>query len=370
MRAHRSLAGLLAGIYLLLLVYASLYPFEGWRWPAGAQASEVLQLQWAPWRNRFDEWSNLLGYAPFGAMLFAMTVRSGGSLGAAALISTLVPACVSYGLEVLQHFIPQRFPSLRDWVCNVLGALSGAALAWLAQVVGLLDLWRRVRERWFVPQSSAAVFLVLIWPWGLLFPTPVPLGLGQLGPEWRDFLAWAVAGTPVEANVTGLVGEAARARPPLSQVRETLVTAFGLLAPCLVAAVVTRPGWRRWLLAPVAFAMAMAVMTLSTALNFGPDHALTWVTPSTMRTLLLAAALGCALALAGPRLSAAAGLVALTAMVVIVNDGPADPYYAASLHGWEQGRFIRFHGLAQWIGLLWPYAAIAWLVSQLGRGPR
>ena len=83
MRAHRSLAGLLAGIYLLLLVYASLYPFEGWRWPAGAQASEVLQLQWAPWRNRFDEWSNLLGYAPFGAMLFAMTVRSGGSLGAA-----------------------------------------------------------------------------------------------------------------------------------------------------------------------------------------------------------------------------------------------------------------------------------------------
>lgn len=370
MRADRSLAGLLAGIYLLLLIYASLYPFDGWRWPAGAQAAEILRLQWPPWRNRFDEWSNLLGYAPFGAMLFTVVVRGGGSAGPALLLATLAPAALSYGMELLQHFIPQRFPSLRDWVSNVCGAVLGAALAWLAHSLGVLDLWRRVRERWFLPNSAAAVFLILIWPVGLLFPTPVPLGLGQVGPELREFLLWAVADTPYESAWAGVIGQAARAQEPLSRGRESLVIALGLLAPCLVAAVVTRRGWRRWMLAPVALGLAMAIMTLSTALNFGPDHAATWMTPATVHTLLLACALGMGLALAGPRVSAAIGLVALTAMVVIVNEAPADPYYAASLQGWEQGRFIRFHGLAQWIGLLWPYAAMGWLISRLAGGPR
>lgn len=370
MRSDRSLAGLLAGIYLLLLVYASLYPFEGWRWPAGAQAVEILRLQWPPWRNRFDEWANLLGYVPFGAMLFTFTVRSGGSPGLALLLALLGPAALSYALEVLQHFIPRRFPSMRDWVNNVSGTAAGAALAWLAQLLGLMDLWRRVRERWFLPHSSAAVFLILIWPVGLLFPTPVPLGLGQIGPEIRDFLNWALAGTPYEGDVGVLIGQPARAHEPLTRGRESLVIGLGLLAPCLVAAVVTRRGWRRWVLAPVALSLAMAIMTLSTALNFGPDHAVTWLTPATLHTLLVACALGLVLALAGPRVSAAIGLVAVTAMVVIVNEAPADPYYAASLQGWEQGRFIRFHGLAQWIGLLWPYAAMGWLISRLAGGPR
>jgi hypothetical protein len=36
-----------------------------------------------------------------------------------------------------------------------------------------------------------------------------------------------------------------------------------------------------------------------------------------------------------------------------------------SLQAWEQGRFVRFHGLAQWIGWLWPYAAIGWLLARL-----
>jgi hypothetical protein len=70
---------------------------------------------------------------------------------------------------------------------------------------------------------------------------------------------------------------------------------------------------------------------------------------------------------AGPRLAAGLGLAALTALVVLVAHAPTDPYYAASLQGWEQGRFIRFHGMAQWIGWLWPYAAMTWLLSRLAR---
>jgi hypothetical protein len=59
-------------------------------------------------------------------------------------------------------------------------------------------------------------------------------------------------------------------------------------------------------------------------------------------------------------------LVVLTGLVVGMAQAPADPYFAQSLLAWEQGRFVRFHGLAQWVGWLWPYAAMLWLLSRLG----
>jgi len=56
----------------------------------------------------------------------------------------------------------------------------------------------------------------------------------------------------------------------------------------------------------------------------------------------------------------------LTALVTFVAQAPSDPYFAQSLQLWEQGRFIRFHGAARWVGWLWPYAAIVYLLARLG----
>jgi hypothetical protein len=65
------------------------------------------------------------------------------------------------------------------------------------------------------------------------------------------------------------------------------------------------------------------------------------------------------------RAAAGLGLVVLTALVTLVAQAPADPYYADSLQSWEQGRFIRFHGVAQWVGWLWPYAAMLYLLRRV-----
>ena len=59
-------------------------------------------------------------------------------------------------------------------------------------------------------------------------------------------------------------------------------------------------------------------------------------------------------------------ILQMTGLVVGVAQAPDDPYFAQSLQAWEQGRFVRFHGLAQWIGWLWPYAAMGWMMSRLG----
>jgi hypothetical protein len=86
--------------------------------------------------------------------------------------------------------------------------------------------------------------------------------------------------------------------------------------------------------------------------------------------LALAAIAAAALAWLPARTAAAVALPVLATGVALVNLAPADPYYAASLLRWEQGRFIRFHGLSQWIGWVWPYAAAVYLLTRLASRPR
>ena len=367
MARHRSTALPLALAFAALVVYASLYPFSGWRWPATPGALGPLQLPWPPWRDVFDEASNLLAYIPLGALLTLAVLRSGRGLAAAWALALLGSAGLSLAVELTQNFLPTRVPSLKDCAFNITGAAIGASLASAVLALGWVDRWHELRQRWFVRRSAGALVLLLLWPVALLFPTPVPLGLGQIWGELHGLVEALFADTPWAIEVAAWFDTGGSDEAPLSRAREGLATALGLLAPCLVAYATTRAGWHRLALAAGASVLAPAVSTLSTALNFGPAHALAWWSPTTTWALALGALLALASIAAGPRLAAALGLAALTALVVLVAHAPVDPYYAASLQGWEQGQFIRFHGLAQWIGLLWPYAAMAWLLTRLAR---
>ena len=110
-------------------------------------------------------------------------------------------------------------------------------------------------------------------------------------------------------------------------------------------------------------------MTLSTALNFGPDHAMAWLTPTAVLALIVAVPVALVLLVPDSRLCAVVGLLVLVTAVALDAQARTDVYYAESLHAWEQGKFIRFHGAAQWVGWLWPYVAMGWLVQRLRRHP-
>ncbi len=364
---HRSTALPLALVFVALVLYASLYPFEGWRWPVGLELQDIARLPWPLWRDRFDEAANFAGYVPLGALLFGAVVRSGGRLARALLVAIGVPLLLSYGVEVAQTFLPQRVPSLKDCAFNVGGAAVGALLAAGLQALGLVDRWQRRRERWFARDSAFALGLLLMWPVALLFPAPVPLGLGAIWSALADAIEVVFDGTPWAQAAAVWLGGAQSVKVPLTPAREAAIVALGLLAPVLVACATARPGWHRLTLAPGAALLAVATITLSTALNFGPMHAWTWWSASTGWALAAAMAFGLLVALAGARLAAALGLLALAALVALVAQAPADPYYAASLQGWETGRFIRFHGLARWVGWCWPYAAMVCLLMRLTR---
>jgi VanZ family protein len=364
---HRSSATPLAWSYALLVVYASLYPFAGWRWPPGQSLLALAVLPKTNWLLSFDITSNLLGYLPLGALLMLALRRSGWRVAPALLLALALPAALSYATEVLQHFVPGRVPAREDWLMNSAGAAAGALLALLLHAVGVLDVWQALRGRWFVRDSAGALALLALWPVGLLFPTPVPLGLGQVGERLREWLAQLLEDVPWAAAVQELLEAPASDVTPLRPLAEVLIVALGLLAPCVVAYAVMPIGWRRVAIAAGAVVLGAGGMTLSTVLNFGPSHALGWLAPSTVPGLCLGVVLALMAAALPRHMVAGAGLVALTGLVVGVAQAPADPYFAQSLQAWEQGRFVRFHGLAQWVGWLWPYAAMAWLLSRLNR---
>ena len=365
---HRSSATPLALAYAALVLYASLYPFTGWRWPPGQELVALARLPWTRWQDSFDLASNFFGYLPLGALVLLAARRSGVPVVLALALALGLPSGLSYATEVLQQFLPRRVPAMEDWLMNTAGTLAGALLALGVHALGLVQRWHDLRERWFARDSAGALALLTLWPVGLLFPAPVPLGLGQIGERLREWLSAAMAGVPWAETAYDLLVTPAPATPPLRPLTEILIIALGLLAPCLVAYSVMTPGWRRAVGAAGALLLAAGAMTLSTLLNFGPGHASAWLTPVALPGLTLGLLAAWALAPMPRRLVAGIGLVALTGLVFGVAQAPADPYFAQSLQAWEQGRFVRFHGLAQWIGWLWPYAAMGWLLSRLASG--
>ena len=367
---HHSSATPLALAYAALVLYASLFPFTGWRWPPGQSLQALLALPWPPWRDDFDLWSNFAGYLPLGLLASVAVRRSGGGFGATLIVGAVAPALLSYGCEVMQQFVPTRHPSLKDWALNSAGAGAGTMVALGFHRLGLADRWHVLRERWFVRESAGGLALLALWPMGLLVPVPVPLGLGQIGPVLGPLLAEAIDGVPWAAEFQAALAGGPARTVPLGALAEASITGLGLLAPCLIAYTVVRPGWRRVLLALGATALAIGTMTLSTLLNFGPTHAFAWigrVTPPALAAGLLAAAL---LAPWPRAVIVGCGLIVLTSLVAAVAQAPADPYFAHTLRAWEQGRFVRFHGVAQWLGWLWPYLALGWLLTQLARTGR
>ena len=366
-RSRESSALTLTIVFTGLVIYASLYPFSGWFWPAGQPLSALLVLRWPRYHGGFDDWSNFVGYMPLGALVYVAALRLGRRPLAAGLIGIVFCSMLSWAMEFTQHFLPGRYSSLMDWALNSLGAATGLSLAVAIQSAGLGLRWSTLRENWFVPHSGATIALLVLWPVGFLYPRNVPFGLGITWERLQEEAYDLLSDHPLAPWFDWLWASLGENTTAMSQAAEGFAVAIGLLGPCLLAFAITRRGWRRALLVPAAVLVGLAANTLSAALNFGPVHALGWVTSTVPIGLAFGALIALACVFIGERPAAALGLVALSVNIALVAQAPSDPYYAESLQQWEQGRFIHFHGIAQWVGWLWPFAAGATLFGRLVR---
>jgi VanZ family protein len=352
MIGQRTLARPMAWLFAGLVAYASLYPFTGWR----TQDGDFLAFLWAPWPRywtAFDVFSNLVGYVPLGFFLAVTVLRTQGAhwrwMSALAF-----PSLLSLLMEALQVYLPSRVPSNVDWLLNSAGGGLGASLGLLMHRAGLLSRWARLRSNWFVPDAHGALLLLALWPVALLYPAAVPLGLGQV---LGMVEAW-LATTLVHTQFAHWLPAAERVWVPLSPAMEALCVALSLLVPSLLGYAVLKGSLRRVVHLSVLTVAGLMVSALSSAMTYGPLHAWVWLTPTVMVGGLLGVVGGLGAVVLSRRACVVWMLLALLVAMALLNQAPPTPYLAESLDVWAQGRFIRFHGLTQWLGWLWPYAVL------------
>jgi len=351
----------LSQICVALIVYASLYPFDQWR-DQGISSWSFLAAPWPKYWLGFDVVANVLGYAPLGFFLTLSAMRMGWQTRVVTL-STLAAALLSLSMEGLQSYLPARVPSLPDFLLNTLGAWLGAVLASGLEQMGLLRRWSQFRERWFVRDAYMALVLIAVWPAALLFPVAVPLGLGQVWERVEDGLTSMFEATPFEDWIPLRSFEL----EPLLPGAELLCVMLGLLVPCLLGYGVMRQTAQRVVYLFVVTGLALLMSALSAALSYGPAHAWTWLDSPVVLGLSFGFVAAFIFSFASARTAWAFLLLALLTQQSVLNQSPESAYFAQTLQTWEQGRFVRFHGLVQWLGWLWPYAVLMLALGRLSR---
>ena len=367
---HKTTAWPLALIYIALIFFASLFPFDGWR----AQGINPLVFLLAPlpppYWTVFDVATNVIGYAPLGFLLALGMLRSGQGRAvpgwAVVALAALAGTALSLAMEFLQIYLPRRVPSNLDLVLNASGTLAGAVCAALLERWGVLDRWSSFRARWFVPDAAGGMVLLALWPMALLFPAALPFGLGQVLERLEAALLDVLADTPFLDWLPVRDGP----MELLSPSGELLCVTLGLLIPCLLGYCVIRQVTRRAVFAVGVVCVGVAVTALSAALGWGPAHAWEWLGLPARVGVLGAVVLALPALVLPRRTCAALLLVVLAWHLALLNQAPTSAYFAQTLQIWEQGRFIRFYGLGQWLGWLWPYAALVYVVVLVSRrGP-
>jgi VanZ family protein len=351
----------LALAYLALVVYASLYPFENWRdqgvlpW---AYLTQPLPKYWT-W---FDVIINIAGYAPLGFLGVLAALRTGRSKFAVVFVSLLVCLLAMF-MEGMQSYLPSRVASNVDFGLNTFGGWLGGFLAWALEKMGAIDRWSHFRRTWFVTQARGGLVLLTLWPIALFFPASVPLGLGQVLERVETGLGEAFAGTPFLEWVPMRTVEL----QPLLPGAELLCVMLGALVPVLMAYSVLRNTFQRAIFLVAIQAIAISATAISAGLTYGPEHALAWLTLPVKLGLLGAAVAGVLSLFLSARSCIAVLLLALVVQLFVLNLAPANVYFTQTLQTWEQGRFIRFHGVVQWLGWLWPFAAVAYVMGRISK---
>ena len=341
-----SLTRSLAIAYALLIAYACLHPFTGWR-TTGLPLFDYLFAPWPKYVRMEDLVLNVLGYVPLGFVLAPSLPPRLGRFGTI-VVTTFLAGLLSLSIETTQNFLPTRISSNVDLGCNTLGAFVGAVLGvlWGRRLFGVQGWLHRWRSERIIPGRTGDLGLILLGLWlltqlmreSMIFssgdvrqllqlPTALPFDPGQ-------FIA-------LEATLVA-----------------TSMLAIGLLARCMMRSGHPLP-------IAVLLLLAVAAKSLADYSFFDPGAPMAWLTPGSRNGLAIGAILLTG-AMLLPRIHqhALAGVAVLIA-TTLTNLMPENPYLAVGQRLLDHGNFLNFHGLTQFVAGVWPFLALAYL-SALG----
>jgi len=344
-------------VYTLLIVYASWYPFSGWR-DLGIKPFDYLWARLPYYWTGFDVWTNVVGYAPLG-LLLVLAMHPHLRPWLAVLPATLAGVLLSACMEAGQTYLPTRVPSNLDLLTNAMGVALGALLGATCSRSFLYESrFLLVRQRWFPAEASRGLAVAGLWPLALIYPQNHLFGLGNLVPPLSGFFS-DLLDTPIDLATTWLNN--AQLSAEQYWLADVIVTACGLTgAALLLLQLLRRQAPRRRLLALYVLA-CIAAKSLACALFFAPQNAFVWISPSAVGGIMLGTMMIAGLSWAPPTAQRRVAALALILSLVVTNAVPANPYYLSTLETWVQGKFLNFDGAAQFLSVIWPFLALWFL---------
>lgn len=343
------LAWILAAAYLLVIVHASLQPFQGWRTPP-EELRYFLSATWPRFITLQDVMVNVAAYVPLGLLAsIGWGARRGPARGAIA--AALAAAALSLAMETAQMFLPSRIASNVDLLANSLGALLGAMAAPLLAPSRILGgKLHAARHRLFLDGMTADAGLVVVFLWLVtqFHPTAQLFGTGSFR---------AIVELPAYFIHT----------PRLAFTGEAVVVLFNLLGVGLILSALMRDGTRPLLVAGAVTGAALAFKIFTAAVLIRAPAPLAWLTPGAFAGL----AAGCALLNAAARLPRPAQLAFSAACIAIataaINLAPDNPYQniPSRLLAKGSSHFLSFSGIVRALSELWPALAAGFLLYAL-----
>ncbi|MEB0137479.1 MULTISPECIES: VanZ family protein [unclassified Undibacterium] len=348
-------ASLLA--YLILILYASWYPFTGWQ-ANNLSALPAVIRQWPRYWTLFDAGINVVGYIPFGMLIvFALYPRRVG--WQAVLLGAVGAVVVSASAELVQYFLPSRVTSLLDFLTNasggLLGALSAALLTPLVLEKGRLQL---LRKQWTYREASWEVVLLGLWPMAQLYPQAYLFGLGQIFPILSQHLSDIFE---FDIDLGSLILHGWEFNADAYLLAETFITACGCSGAILLSLSLLTPRAPKLRISALLLLFALTGKSLASALLLNPDYAFAWLTPGARGGLLISLIMLYGFSFAPLHVQRRLAFLLLSISLVVLNLVPDNPYFAATMQTWIQGKFLNFNGAAQFLSLSWPFLAL-WIL--------
>ncbi len=350
-------------VYALLIGYASLFPFAGWR-DNGIAMQAFLFAPLPHYWTMFDALTNVIGYVPFGLLVAFAGYPQVRGIGAVVL-ALLAGALLSGSMEAAQTFLPSRVSSNLDLMTNVSGALIGGIAGMLLTRIFLQQSrFLRLRRHWFLPDAGRGLIVLGLWPLAQIYPQGYLFGHGQIAPILSGWLSdWL----DMSVDLGALLRNGIELTIEQYWLAETIITASGMTGAVLLLLVTLKIQAPRGLLAAGLVALVIGFKALASALLFTPENTFSWLTPGAQGGLLFAGVMLFGLAFAPPVAQRRIAVLMLLIGLVIVNAMPTNPYFLATLQAWVQGKFLNFNGAAQFLSLLWPLLALWFLLHPAHR---
>jgi VanZ family protein len=347
--------------YVLIVVLASLNPLSGWR-DTGVPPWAFWFDPWPRYLTRFDWITNIAAYLPLGFLTLLVLPQRWimgqyrGLLLFAVVLAALFCSAFSFAMEAAQTYLPQRIPARSDWAANSLGGLIGAAMSAAAcALVARYPGWKRGSTQVFDAHAGPLQALVGLWMLAQLHPVSASFVTGRFVP---DVMRWAEMASGRAYAPVWFDASAALSADQFALL-ETLAGATGLISLLAVGRLVLQNNGPRLLLMLLLLLAALAAKSVASALQFGPASAFAWWTDGAQGAALAGLVAAVALAYLPRTWTVLTGLISLMLLLALANAIPDNPYFAATLTRWHEGRFINFFGLTQFIAATWPFVAMA-----------